>query len=114
MDIKCIETIKVAKIPKLILQPVVENSIIHGLEQKIGNGHLTIDISQLGDIIIISIEDDGVGFDKNKIEFKNTGFGMKNVDRRIKILFGEEYGLSIDSNPSKGTCVIIVLPLILS
>lgn len=114
MDIKCIETIKVAKIPKLILQPVVENSIIHGLEQKIGNGHLTIDISQPGDIIIISIEDDGVGFDKNKIEFRNTGFGMKNVDRRIKILFGEEYGLSIDSNPGKGTCVIIVLPLILS
>lgn len=111
-NIECLDSLKNAKIPKLILQPIVENAILHGLEQKIGSGFLKININQVGKNIIIIIKDDGVGFDKNKVEFKNTGLGIKNVDRRIKILFGEEYGMSFESQIGKGTNIEVLLPYI--
>ncbi|MFA6857140.1 MAG: sensor histidine kinase, partial [Treponema sp.] len=115
------------RIPKLILQPVVENSIIHGLECKLGEGHLKIKITATTVRLLITVSDDGVGMDeevleriRNKLERrsflsvtqdeKKGGIALENVNNRIKLIFGEQYGLSIESSPGVGTDVHILLP----
>ncbi|HHW22406.1 MAG TPA: sensor histidine kinase [Clostridiaceae bacterium] len=120
------ETLNV-KVPKMILQPVVENAFFHGLEAKRGKGRLTIGSSINGRTLRIWIKDDGVGIEEDKLaEIRsklsgsaadsrlNSGrdgrIGLFNVNNRIKLTYGAEYGLSIYSEPSKGTEVVILLP----
>ncbi len=115
------------KIPKLTLQPIIENSIIHGLEEKIGECNLLIKIITTKDRLLITVSDDGIGIDeatlKNiqnrlimrsfnyiKNNEENGGIALQNVNNRIKLLFGEEYGLSIESCVDVGTDVHISLP----
>jgi two-component system sensor histidine kinase YesM len=117
------------KIPKLTLQPIVENSIIHGLEGKMGEGHLRIKVVTTKDRLLITVSDDGTGIEEKMLdEIRNSftvrsfnyvtggpggqhsGIALQNVNNRIKILFGEEYGLSIESCPGVGTDVHISLP----
>jgi len=100
------------EIPKLILQPIVENSIYHGIKELDRNGNIYIKVRQEKNDIIIVIEDDGVGFDASKINTSSNklgGIGLKNVDDRIKLYYGKKYGLTIDSEINKGTCVTIRL-----
>lgn len=100
-------------IPKFILQPVVENAIIHGTSE---TSHiLTIDmiVRQQNDQIIIEVNDDGIGFDIAKLPEKSSklsGIGIKNVDERIKLYYGEAYGLVITSEIGKGTHCSITFP----
>lgn len=109
-------------IPKLILQPIVENAIYHGIREKDGSGLLEIscDYTDDGNIMFV-VKDDGVGFDPNLrrlasgIEQPSSlprlgGVGINNVDERIKLYFGKEYGVSIQSIPGVGTTVTIVIP----
>lgn len=120
------ETLNV-KVPKMILQPVVENAFFHGLEAKRGKGRLTVGSSINGRTLRIWIKDDGVGIEEDKLaEIRsklsgsaadsrlNSGrdgrIGLFNVNNRIKLTYGAEYGLSIYSEPSKGTEVVILLP----
>lgn len=120
------ETLNV-KVPKMILQPVVENAFFHGLEAKRGKGRLTIGSSINGRTLRIWIKDDGVGIEEDKLaEIRsklsgsaadsrlNSGrdgrIGLFNVNNRIKLTYGAEYGLSIYSEPGKGTEVVILLP----
>jgi two-component system sensor histidine kinase YesM len=114
-------------IPKLILQPFIENSIIHGLEEKVGPGLIKIIFSITEELLLITIEDDGVGISEIKLkelnynlntlsslkEEENTrgGIAIKNVNNRIKLLFGEKFGIKIRSIKNFGTSVDIVLPL---
>jgi len=117
------------RIPKLTLQPIVENSIIHGLECKVGEGTLKIRIVTTENRLLITISDDGVGMDdetlekvRNSLIFRSfnyvkagsreqhSGIALENVNNRIKLLFGEEYGLSVDSCIGVGTDVHISLP----
>lgn len=108
------------KIMPLIIQPIVENAFVHGLEMKDGNGLLRI-IVEKTDRCRIYVIDDGVGIEPEKLEevleglnnfekLDKTHIGLSNVNQRIKLLYGEEYGLIIQSKWMEGTTVIIELP----
>ncbi|MBQ7795084.1 MAG: histidine kinase, partial [Lachnospiraceae bacterium] len=114
-------------IPKMTLQPVVENAIFHGLEQKKGSGTVTIRILQTRSKIYIVISDDGVGMQEEQVLSMNQrlqnlgikadetvsyrkGIALSNVNNRLKLYFGEEYGLRISSIIGQGTDVEICIP----
>jgi two-component system sensor histidine kinase YesM len=122
MDIE--EEAKKCYIPSLLLQPLVENAISHGLEMKLDEGHLSIKAELRNHCLVISIEDDGVGIDehilenikRNEYESANglhTGIGLQNVQRRIQIYFDHLYDLHIESRVNEGTKIILTLPIIL-
>lgn len=104
------------KTPKLIIQPLVENAIIHGLEPKVGNWFLAVRVEAVGRQIRITIEDNGVGFDRTALpqdlnELANsTHVGVYNVYRRLSLAYRNELEFSIDSTVGKGTIVRISLP----
>ncbi|MBN2656151.1 MAG: sensor histidine kinase [Spirochaetales bacterium] len=117
-------------IPKLILQPFMENAIIHGLEEKVGPGVVKIIFSHTEDRLLLTIEDDGVGIGEDKLWNINAslstvsgtaeadrsgaggGIAIKNVNNRIKLLFGERFGIRLRSMKNIGTSVDISLPLL--
>lgn len=104
----------------LILQPIVENSIIHGLETKEGIGHILIHAEQVDETILITIEDDGMGIPRERLEELQRGLerrnlnrphiGVCNVHQRIRLKYGENYGLTISSIEGKMTRVVIRIP----
>jgi two-component system, sensor histidine kinase YesM len=116
------------KIPKLTLQPIVENAIFHGLERKSGGGLISILLQTTKKRIVITIKDDGVGMPQEKVNLISQklekvkvgyisdekrakgGIALRNVAQRIKLLFGEEYGLQLYSTEGVGTEVVINLP----
>lgn len=110
------------EVPKLILQPIVENSIFHGIEPKTGKGTLIVKGYKSNGDVIFEIIDDGVGMDDEDVkgllgpidETENkedpAGIGLKNVEDRIVMSFGQEYGLKISSIYGAGTCVIVKIP----
>ncbi|HYH05156.1 MAG TPA: sensor histidine kinase [Bacillota bacterium] len=108
-------------VPRLIIQPIVENAIIHGIAKKIGPGKLDIKINQAGVDIVVEVTDDGVGIEATRLQQikaelesdqrKVQNIGIHNVNRRIKLSYGEKYGVSIYSEVAKGTKVVLVLPL---
>ncbi|MEY8389357.1 sensor histidine kinase [Oscillospiraceae bacterium 38-13] len=126
------EEIYNCRLPKLTMQPILENSIIHGTECKIGTGHLKIHLERTASLLLIRISDDGVGMDEQTLARMNRqpqksartvagqdapardGIALRNVNNRIHLLFGEEYGLRVFSMPGVGTDVEILLPAITS
>lgn len=101
------EEILKKRIPKLILQPIVENAIYHGIRNMEKQGMIEIKAKKQEDYIIFTISDNGVGYD---IESEKTGgVGQSNVDKRIKLYYGGEYGVSIESKQGKGTTVTLKL-----
>ena len=109
-------------IPKFSIQTLVENAIVHGLENKIGQGKLIINGYIKDNSVFIEIIDDGVGFDTQRINFteiskskelKNdhSNIGIINTMKRIQHLYGDDYGISIDSKPDIGTKVVIHIPI---
>ena len=100
-------------LPKLVLQPLVENALYHGIKEKDGQGHIKVSVQKKDSGLIIRIEDDGVGFqnpdDSSQSQLKRGGVGLQNVDQRLKLHFGEDYQMKIDSIPSKGTTVEIYI-----
>ena len=125
------ESLYNALLPKLTLQPVVENSIIHGIERKLGKGTVRILVRRTGERLLIQISDDGVGMPAetlnminrrlNQPVFENVqaagekgGIAIVNVNNRIHLICGEEYGMSMYSTEGVGTDVLISLPFITS
>lgn len=98
------------KILKLLVQPIVENAIVHGIEPKMGNGLIIINGYRDENNICIDIMDDGVGMN-NSSKSTGEGLGMNNVDKRIKIHYGEEYGLSVGTQYEM-TCVRLTIPYV--
>ena len=109
-------------IPTLILQPLVENAVIHGLAPKTEGGTIHIVINKVGPELLIQVDDDGVGFDvvrAARAESAETALtterrpsiGLHNVDERLRRLYGEEHRLLIESERGRGTRVIIRIPL---
>ena len=103
---------------KITLQPLIENALYHGLNM-IDEGHIIIRIFEDQDDVILEVEDNGVGMSEEQISelFENDitdkhGIGVKNVNDRIKIYFGEKYGITIRSELDEGTCVSIRIPKI--
>lgn len=122
-EIRISENIKNIKIIPHLLQPVVENAIIHGIEQKIGGGKIFITSHLLKSSIILTVEDNGNGIEKEKLnniqqallsevltDDGSHGIGLINVHHRIQLYYGKQYGIHIDSKVNTGTKVDIVLP----
>jgi len=107
-------------VPNMILQPIVENSIIHGIEPKIGSAHIRIAASRSGHNLELSVTDDGVGIPEERIpdllvpksEDITRKIGLESVDKRIKILFGQSFGVRIASEKGRGTKISLHMPLI--
>ena len=110
-------------VPALILQPIVENAIFHGIEAKNEMGIIVISSEIQNERLIISISDDGAGMNEDTLErvidtctnkeyTRNESIGIANVSGRIKVDFGNEYGLHIESEAGIGTTVTIELPII--
>ena len=100
-------------LPKLVLQPLVENALYHGIKEKEGQGHIKITVQKQDSGLVIRIEDDGVGFqdvaDSSQSQLKLGGVGLQNVDQRLKLHFGDNYQMKIDSTSPKGTKVEIYI-----
>lgn len=114
-------------LPKLLIQPIIENTIYHGLEMKKGGGTVDIIIKKNNNQLFITVADDGLGIEKSKLLslvedmndenfldrenfLDNSKIGVINVHRRIKLLYGSDYGLKIESQEGKGTVVTIKVP----
>lgn len=107
---------------KLMLQPLVENAIYHGMEFMDGDGLIKIKAWREAEELYLSVADNGLGMTDDKVAMvlsgrgnsgngRGSGIGVKNVNERIKLYFGEKYGLKIDSEPDVGTTIIIHLPV---
>lgn len=97
----------------MVLQPLVENALYHGIKEKEGQGHIKLSVQKQDSGLVICIEDNGVGFqvagDSSQSQLKRGGVGLQNVDQRFKLHFGEDYQMKIDSAPDKGTTVEIYI-----
>ena len=109
MDID--ENLEDALVPKLILQPLVENAILHGFRQTKKDGLLTILISSQEDKVLFIINDNGCGMTCTQPDQGSGHVGLSNVHRRLSLLYGENYTFEISSAPGEGTCVRIRIPL---
>jgi two-component system, LytTR family, sensor kinase len=103
-------------IPFLSLQPLVENAVRHGLEAKERPGHITISANDAGAFAEVTIEDDGVGMDPVKLQSMLAGHvdgehvGLRNVDARLRQVYGDEHGLVIETAPGEGTLITMRVP----
>ena len=102
---------------KITLQPILENAINHGLDLMVDEGEIEVQVCPDGGDILFRVRDNGVGMTAEQVQAilhrqpgDHTGIGIKNVDDRLKIYFGKQYGLRIDSVPDVGTCVEIRMP----
>lgn len=115
-------------VPKLLIQPIVENAVFYGLEPKTGERNLNIEAYCTGKKLIVKVEDNGVGMSFDKLGTINdamcsgvsmgdngrgTQLGIVNVNERLRLLYGEEFGLRIFSCPKVGTTIEMVLPIII-
>ena len=117
---------KKCRVLKFILQPVIENAILHGINNKNGHGCIEVSAQRIENKLSIIINDDGIGIEEeklntlnnhinnlnnNKVESYKQSIGMKNVNMRIKLTYGDEYGVLVTSKVNEGTKVTITLPL---
>ena len=108
-------TIKNEKMPKLLLQPIVENAIEHGIDEKEeGDKNLSLSFRGKEDVVEITVRDNGKGMEQEKAEklvtYQAKGYGLKNVNDRIHLLYGDEYGIQIFSELGIGTTVVMRFP----
>ncbi|MBP3782135.1 MAG: histidine kinase [Butyrivibrio sp.] len=115
------EELYINEIPKITVQPVVENALYHGIKEKRGGGKISVTGREDGGDYIITVSDNGIGMEPDRLKEVRDGltdsspdskkiYGLYNVNQRIKLDFGDEYGLSIDSVYDEGTTVTIRLP----
>jgi two-component system LytT family sensor kinase len=100
-------------VPSILLQPLIENSIKHGLEPRINGGTVTLRSQLDGDRVRIEVADDGVGMgdrSASPLRSAGAGIGMKNVQERLEVLYGNQARFSVVSNPGRGTLVTIEIP----
>ncbi|MEG1721207.1 MAG: sensor histidine kinase, partial [Pseudoflavonifractor sp.] len=111
---------------KLVVQPIVENAIYHSMDFMDGDGLITIRAAVTGDALTISVRDNGIGMPPEqvarllagapeaepKVPGRGSGIGLKNVQERIRLYFGADYGVTIESEPDEGTCVTLRLPAV--
>lgn len=118
LEISVEEKLKSHCIPKLIIQPLVENSIQHGLESKVDGGMISVVISSVNDHIMIIVEDDGIGADEKDVTAKmdsgnelTSAFALRNIHERLKLTYGAAYGIRITTAPDKGFQVLMRIPM---
>lgn len=119
-------------VPNMTLQPLVENAIMHGLEKKFGKGRITVSGYATEKRLILSVTDNGVGIEEDKLHYLNerlmnyrmpiqpgttrfhVGIALLNINKRMKLKFGDEYGIYLASTPNISTTTELVLPAILA
>jgi len=117
-DIRIPDELLDCQVPKLILQPLVENALYHGIKNRRGMGTITVTGEADGDDMLLRVTDNGAGMDEEQVrilqagiyEDRHTGLGLVNVHKRIRLYCGEPYGLSFESQVGKGSTVTIRLP----
>ena len=104
---------------KITIQPLIENAIYHGIDRMVDEGKISVNVKDAGKDIIIEVEDNGIGMTAEqckkilkKERSDSSGIGVKNVNDRLKIYFGDEYGLTIESELDVGTKVTVKIPKI--
>ncbi|MBA2939650.1 sensor histidine kinase [Paenibacillus sp. CGMCC 1.16610] len=108
-------------VPKFCLEPIVENAVVHGIENKVDKGTITITITEVANSIYFEIEDDGLGFKDDQINLDSAvhnerrrkghnNIGLHNTNHRIKLIYGEQYGIAIQSQLNIGTKVSVFIP----
>jgi two-component system LytT family sensor kinase len=98
-------------VPSMLLQPIVENSIKHGLSRKVGGGRITIRTARRDDRAIIEVLDDGVGMTEERLEQAlGGGIGLSNVNERLRTIYGAACGLKLTSTAGRGTSVLVEIP----
>ena len=104
---------------KITLQPLIENAIVHGLDLMVDEGRIDVLVRQEGEDVIFQVRDNGVGMTREQIAAvmdrdaaDHSGIGLRNVSDRLRIYFGERYGLRVTSEPDEGTCVEVRMPRI--
>lgn len=119
------DAVKDKKTLKMVLQPVIENSLTHGIRPMFAEkrGKISIKVFSVGDMLYYEVSDNGIGIEPEKLEELRAStenidnnssehIGLKNINQRIKLIFGEEYGITIDSAVNEGTSVMISMPII--
>ncbi len=110
-------------VQKIILQPFIENALYHGIKESDKKGHINIEATQEEDYLKIIIKDDGLGIDQNDLEMlrwtlkegvRGKSYGILNVNQRLRLSYGEQYGVSVDSVKHQGTTITIIHPIIKS
>ena len=112
-SIECDEKLGTFTIPRLIIQPLAENAVIHGLEEKTGEWNINIAIREDGNKVVITVADNGLGFDTSKLsaDIVNEGHtGLYNIRRRLELRYGTNFLFEIHSEIGKGTEIRIELP----
>ena len=119
----CIEVepeIQSVQIIKLVLQPIIENAIYHGLKYKESKGLLIVRGYEKDGNAVIEILDNGVGmdsttlshiFERHKVDYHSNGVGVYNVQKRLKLYYGNDYGMAYKSEPGRGTAAAITIPM---
>ena len=107
---------KTRMVPRLSIEPIVENAVCHGLEPKDGNGHIRIQIREKDDKLWICIKDNGVGFNPDLVlesseDRNHSHVGLWNTNKMIHNLCGDDYGLQVTSEIGRGTEVFVILPI---
>lgn len=105
---------------KITIQPIIENALYHGISRMVDEGEIAISVHKIHDDIIMKIKDNGVGMSKEQVECilkkertDSKGIGVKNVNDRIKIYFGDDYGIVVESELDIGTTITIKIPAIM-
>jgi two-component system LytT family sensor kinase len=98
-------------VPSMLLQPLVENSIKHGIGSKVQGGAIRIRTRRTAARLHVLVEDDGVGIPEDKLAtLLDRGIGVTNVNERLKVLFGSDYRMWVESQPGQGTRIQIEVP----
>ena len=105
---------------KITIQPIIENALYHGISRMVDEGEILISVHKVNDDIIIRIKDNGVGMSEEQVESilkkertDSKGIGVKNVNDRIKIYFGDDYGIIVESELDVGTMITIKIPAVM-
>jgi two-component system, LytTR family, sensor kinase len=98
-------------VPSMILQPLVENSIKHGLGRKVGEGRIILRSTRQAGHVVIEVVDNGVGIPQTRMEAESEhGIGLRNVNERLRVIYGANYQLRLQSVPGEGTSARIEIP----
>jgi two-component system, LytTR family, sensor kinase len=102
-------------VPSMILQPLVENSIKHGLTRKVGAGHITLRGWRERDVLVLEVEDDGLGLsDERLLTAMSSGIGLSNVQERLRVIYGATARLTLRGSPGKGACAHLEIPVLVA
>ncbi|MEX1028474.1 MAG: sensor histidine kinase [Paenibacillaceae bacterium] len=130
VDVVIDESARSSRLPKFTLQPMVENAFEHGLQRKLGTWKIEVRIKRIGERIALMIKDEGVGLSEHRLHElrtelrgeqkirldkdesrKRRGIGLRNVDARLKLQFGERYGVRLYSRARVGTLIVMMIPV---